>query len=335
MVLLDGDQEHKIAASIAESAAKVRYTLPRELKFSKLAKNARGRRVLRDAMKAVQSVGATIFFSVTEKRYLAASFVVETFLDPLWTDGAPIAMMSPIERRKAANLIYQACDDRILTEFLVACRAADRDLIVATGERAARRLEIHPSEEGPELANAIMGGLRDPFDWSAPEGAPALSNRPTPHTFTFVPLLGIADRYLRELGQVAQLIADEDAQFGPFLAEAVRLGQCDELFPGGVGPYGTPGPLTHVGERTERRSDDELGIQIADLMAGMIGAASRADMNGENLRGLGEAWAVLRKSLLKAVPSAFWQVSERMLGTLSRSFEGLLPNRDDWHCSRL
>lgn len=335
MVLLGADQERGIATAVADAAAKARHALPRELKFWRLAKKTQGRRVLQDMMRALRDNGARVFFSLTEKRYLAASFIVETFLDPLWTDGAPVEMLAALERRRAANLVYQVSDDGLLHQFLSACRLADRGLLVAAGERVARRLEVHPAEEAPQLAKALLRGLQDPFDWCMREDAPTRSNRPTPHTFTFLSLLSAVDRYLGATGDVAQLVSDEDAQFGAVLAEAFRLGQRSELFPGGISAYGTPGPITHVLARTEGHSHAEIGIQVADLVAGMVGAAARADVEGTDFADLGAAWMVLREVLADTALSHFWQVSERMLASVSRSFDGLVPPRDEWWWSRM
>lgn len=330
MVLVDRNQERALAITAEEAVARARYTQPREFKYSGLSKNARGRRVLQEILESVHENGARVFFSLTEKRYLAASFVVETFLDPLWTDGIPVEMLSHVERRKAANLVYQACDDDLLAEFLAACRSTERDLIAAAGERVARRLELHPSEDGPHLANAVAIGLKNPFGWNAAPDAPPRSHRPTPHTFAFLSLLSIADQFLRDTGDVAELIADEDAQFGPVLAEAFRLGRRADLFPSGVSPYGTPGPITQVRGREERRSDAEFGIQVADIVAGMIAAVAQADIAAKDLRELRGLWMALRTSLLASTPSSFWQVSERVLAKLTRSFEELVPPRDGW-----
>lgn len=329
MLLLDAHQEDELSAAIDRSRGEAPHRLPPELKFSRISRTGEGRRVLRDVMAALGHCGARLFFGITEKRYMAANLVVETFLDPLWTDGLPLELLTRVERRKAANLVYETCDDFVLSEFLAATRREDQAGVVSAGERVAARLDLHPAEDAPRVAWAVRQGIEDPFDWSKESDEPPLLKRPTANTFTFLSVISVVERHLRDTGGVAEMIADEDKQFGPILAGAFRMGLEARHFPGGVSAYGTPGPIRQIRARKERVSQDELGIQAADLAAGLIAAVAQDDMRGED-PSHEEPWNEMLSILPSVECSSYWNVSERMLARLTRSFGDMVPPRDGW-----
>src|SRR5213078_2981045 len=68
------------------------------------------------------------------------------------------------------------------------------------------------------------------------------------------------------------------------------------------------------------------GIQLADICAGLIASVARASRDDEPIH---RAWASLKAAILgNPVPAGFWQVSERSLRPLTRTFEKLTPPLD-------
>lgn len=335
VVLLSPEQLAAMSACIDAARVQVRNRIPPgELKFNQLAKTASGRQMLALVLEGLAAVGATVFFSLVEKRYLAANLVVETFLDPLCTAAAPAEFIDPGERRKASNLVHHVLNDALTAEFLAAMASLDRGALDAVGQRIAGRLTLHPADEGPTLAAVLHRTSADPFDWSQIDDV-RHARRPTPHSFAFAPLLSAVDQHLHKRGVTAVLVADVDAQFGPVLSRAFELARDPANFVGGVNFYGVSGPFERVRSLRHARSEVEPGIQLADLVAGLVATIARADVDGAPIDELAAPRHALRKALLRDAPSTYWQVSESALAKLTRSFGELVPPRDDWWWSRL
>lgn len=323
-----------IERGINEHARTLRRKLGKELKFSKLCSTPAGCSITATAIRIFDEVGVRVFFSLTEKRYLVASLVGEVFLDPLCTPGVPLDFLDQRLRRLAANLVYETCDDDILTEFHKSYLASASRCIVNVGQRIRARVALHPTADAEFIAKAMNVGIAHPYVPGLPPDVPRLLERPAAHTFTFIPLLAAVDRALQDTEQPATLIADEDRQFGELLETAVAFARDERLFPNGMSAYGVPGPIRCIRGRVEAQSHREFGLQMADLAAGLIGFVARKTLHHSPLNDLTEAWSRMLTVLRRSAPSAYWQVSERCLDTLKSVFLGATPASDNWWWTR-
>jgi len=296
--------------------------VPRELKFQRLAKSRKGKALIGRIIELLCDLQLPLFFSVTEKRFLAASLFVEAFLDPICNDNVAPHFSEPSTRKMAANLVNVVSSDDMLRAFLQASREGRTDSLTAVAERVASLLRFHPAPAAPHLAEAIARSAPKPFVPRLNPEHPRLMNRPTAHTFSLVALLWLVDQHLLESGMRASLIADTDLQFGPVLASAFRLATQVDIGPNPYSDFITP--ITHILSRTDAHSDDVLGLQLADLSAGLI-ATSIAAESASVANGNAAAWETLCSMLRNAPPSSYWVTSEGLLRRLSGACRDLLP----------
>lgn len=321
LVVVDPPQHVELDRGIASLLAKLPQQ-PVELKFKRLAKRKSGSGFIAGVMHLLKDLHVGVFFSLTEKRYLAASLVVETFLDPLCTPTAPPRFMRQDQRKMAANLVYAVSSDDTLSAFMTAFAERNAERMTEVATRIVSLLRFHPSRDATALAEALCESLHSPSVIPPNAGGPAMLNRPTAHTFTFLSILSVIDRRLAAQQQQAKLVSDADLQFGPVLDFAFELGREESLFPS---PYSEHiSPLTQIGSRTAGDSAQILGLQLADICAGLISAVALGPL-GDRPPGLTEAWAALQVALLSCEPSGFWEVSERAIREALPRFGKLAP----------
>src|SRR5262245_6075616 len=105
MVLLSPAQQVDIEADVSALLSS-RPQRPRELTYSQLSRRSSGEKFVEQAFEVLEQRRARVFFALVEKTYLAASFLVETFLDPLCSDRVPAEFGKKKMRIMASNLVY-------------------------------------------------------------------------------------------------------------------------------------------------------------------------------------------------------------------------------------
>lgn|GEM_PF-6928248 len=326
IVMLTESQEQNLEASLLDVRRK-RQEPSAELKFSKLVRSAKGMSLLAEAMRAIKTSEAKIFFSLVEKRFLAATLVTETLLDPFVSSNVDPVFTQRPNRILATNLVCAACSDALLEDFVHAIRKRDQSIVRGLCGRAIPLVRLHPAPEAAWIADAMESALGQAFDWSTFAEDPPRLGRITPHTFTFAALLAAVDA---RLTAPTKLVADADAQFGVLLDKTLELVRDASLFLDGKSAYGVPGPVRHISARKEADSSLTPGIQAADLIAGLTAAIARAAVEqGTGLVGAKPAWSELHAALVSSRPSSYWVVTESTLAKLSTDFAGLPPSHEE------
>ena len=171
-------------------------------------------------------------------------------------------------------------------------------------------------------ADALATVRDDPFIAPNDNTLPKLIAKPTPNTWTFVTVLGLIDRFLRSLEAHAVVVADADLQYGPLVKWSFKFGQNPELIPN---PYSNlDRPLERIVDLRHGDSTAELGVQVADLCAGLLTDAAVTSFAGNNH----VEWGASRAAFVEMsdrFPTSFWHVSEATLRTLGPAFRGLTP----------
>lgn len=266
-----------------------------ELKSSTLQGSARGRARYERIGHIASEYGARAFMSIVEKRYQVCVMILETYLDPELNDWAPRELYVPRFRQRFADACYEQLTDAVLAEFLGAVRSDDPKLIGQVGERLSTTLQFHPDAFVSQAARRMETRPDSVFRYS--ETRPKLpknSDLPASQYAAFYPGLELVDSYLEEIGEAGTLIRDEDLQFGEVLDLAFARSQAE-----GGEAYRRRQRLTHLGGCASAKSAKEVGVQLADLVAGIFGRAATQ--------------AVLQKSR----PKALAQVAAAWRGTLA------------------
>jgi hypothetical protein len=248
---------------------------PGELKSARLIASSRGRKRYEAIGESVCRQGARVLLSIVEKRYQACAMIAETFLDPFLHDDAPPEMKERAFRQKFSDACYDAIDDRRLVEFLEAVRADNAPAIVAVGKRFSATLRLHPDDFVSYAANRMEARTESVFRYSQRRnGLPRNSHIPASQYAAFYPGLQCVDAHLDRIAATAVLVRDEDAHFGEPLDIALERGKDLDLL-SGARDYGAL-QLNRIQSYRSASSEQELGIQIADLAAGVFGRAARA-----------------------------------------------------------
>lgn len=325
-VLLNQEQEQTLQVSISEFRRQDTELLGKELKFARLGRTQRGLRVVHAVGEALQEVGARLYFTINEKRYFACHILLETFLDIELNPLVPLESEMPGWRLWLANKVYDSITDAWLKDFIQASRADDVKALQEAGASLARMLRLHPDQRVVESAKLIEAGRKTPFRYGHVEpGMPGLNERFNPASAEFALALRLISQDMASRGEMARVVADVEKQFGAGMNASLELVKLpitdDEHY-----NYGMPGPATQLLERTEVASHDSLGVQLADIGAGIIGrvvgeAARRVSVERQVL----QAWAPFL-ALTQANPEGqWWRVSENRLGVLQRLFHGASP----------
>ena len=327
MVLLAPDEEERVLPEVSRLKSMLQQP-PAELKFKNLVKRDSGRALIDSVMRTIRDMGVRVLFSVTEKRYLAASLFVETFLDPLCTPGVPDSFKTHEMRTMAANLVYRVSAGDSLDLFMRAFGAHDPAAITATGRRFILLLQLHPADEAPALAEVLNSVIDKPYIHDGGEGIPRLLGRPTALTYTHAHLLHAVDECLHQAGQTGRLLADNDLQFGELLNASFEVARDPSIYPH---PYAIRDlPVTRITERLAVDSKDYLGVQLADLCAGVMAAAANAGFSDSPPAVPPIGWVDLQSATLALrTPAIYWQASEQMIRALQPSFGKLLPLLED------
>ncbi|WP_375745702.1 DUF3800 domain-containing protein [Corallococcus interemptor] len=329
LILLSSEQEHELEAVVADLRNKNRDLLQREMKFQKLGKTTMGLKVVRAVGQSLLSAGARIYFGITEKRYLACHLLVETFLDVDLNPSAPLESERPGWRRWLTNKVFDAVPDQLLMDLQSAIRSDDPEATRRVGESLVWLLKLHPDSRVTESWRMVESGLGNVFRYGLVRpDAPPRSERPTPAVTEFAIMLRAISQDLGGRGEVARIVSDTDRQFGESLSFSLMLAKSDERDDAHY-TFAMPGPATQLLERMEVSSESSLGVQVADIGAGII-----SRMAGDTCRALQldpkllDAWEPFL-ALAKMNPEyLWWRVSEKSLRMLMKPFAGTCPRLD-------
>lgn len=330
-ILLSPEQEQKIQTSIAEIRDEYSKLISKELKFSKLGKTRMGLGTVRKIGLALRNTGARLFFSITEKRFFACFLLTETFFDADLNPTAPPEQLIPGYRRWLTNKIYNTVPDQLLTETLIAIRADDVAATRRVGESLVRLLSLHPDDRVSEAARLLAAGLTNfhRFGMRRP-GAPRLFERPNPAAAEFAILLSAIDQELAQMGHVARIVSDATDQFGDCINFSLQLAKNPDCFDeNGLSLYGVPGPCKQILDRTEAPSETTLGIQLADIGAGIINRLAIEASTKEAIdQTLMNTWDPFQRMAQMNPHRIWWRVSEQFLKRLLKPFAGTCPKLD-------
>jgi hypothetical protein len=268
-------------AALATVSGKVQQLLqegaasPSELKSSQLLKSPLGRRRFGEIGRVVVEHGARVCLSIVEKRYQACAMIAETYLDPELHEFAPAQMRNRQSRQRFADACYNTLPDERLVEFLSAVDADIPEDIATIGKRFFETMRLHPDGFVCDAAHCIETRADHVFRYrQLREGLPKNANVPASQYLAFHPGLDCLEACLRAMGETGELLRDHDAQFGDVLDAAFAAGrQLDSL--AGARAYGAERQLNSIESCACASSAQELGIQLADLAAGVFGRVCR------------------------------------------------------------
>lgn len=266
-----------------------------ELKSSTLQGSVRGRARYERIGHIASECGARVFMSIVEKRYQVCVMILETYLDPELNDWAPQELYVPRSRQQFADACYEQLSDAVLAEFLGAVRSDDSALIGQVGERLSATMQFHPNEFVSQAARRMETHPDRVFRYSETRSEwPKNSDLPASQYAAFYPGLELVDAYLEEIRETGTLIRDEDRQFGDVLDLAFSRSQSE-----GGEAYRRRQRLTNLCGCASAKSSEVLGVQLADLVAGIFGRLATQ--------------AVVQKSHLKMLA----QIADAWRGTLA------------------
>lgn len=279
----DGATPHLVTAAAVLSAAAIaevdgqlqtlrktnRVQSRGELKYVSLRRSTSGLGLVRDIGRILVARGAVINYAIVEKAFNVCAMMVETYLDPEHNPKAPAENQGEL-RAEFANIFHEALDLSLLQSFAAACKADDVGQLAAVGVRIADRLDLHFVDAVRLLASTVRAGARNPFRFGAHfEAAPALQNLPASLSHAFLPALIKLNLCLEDLGLTGRLIADEDAQFGPLLDWIFALPGSSGIGPEVFMEFVNSVDTTRITGYERLSSERTLGVQLADLCAGI------------------------------------------------------------------
>lgn len=331
LILLSTEQEQRLQTAIADIRGEYPNLIVKELKFSKLGKTRMGLGAVRKIGLALKNVGARLFFSINEKRYFACHLLSETFFDAELNPLAPPEYLVPGYRRWLTNKIYGTVSDRLLAELLTAIRSDDEEGTRRVGESLVGLLRLHHDRRVSHAAELLAAGLTNFFRFGKKHpDAPSLSERPNPAVAEFAVLLSAIDQELAKQGAVARIVSDVDKQFGENINFSLELAKNPDCFDeSGHSQYGTRGPCTQLLERTEVSSETSLGVQLADIGAGIVNRVAFDSCRGKEMDStLMNAWEPFHRMAQMNPECTWWRVSEHSFKKLLKPFRGVCPPLD-------
>jgi hypothetical protein len=293
-----------------------------ELKSLKLLRSPRGRDRFAEVGGYLRNLGARICLSIVEKRYQACSIIVETFLDPELHEGAPPEMRLRPFRQKFVDACYDTLPDERLIGFLASVDDDNPNKIAAIGRGFRETLRFHPDEFVSHAADCIETRADEVWRYGQVRaGFPKNSHLPASQYAAFHPGLECVEACLTSICRTGSLLRDQDAQFGEALdaafASGRKLGELPEAW-----AYGAELQLNCIESCASASSAQQLGIQLADLAAGLFGRMSRDicqdKLKSEELYRIAGSW---RESLLD-MERHYVMVSDAKLSRLAPAIFG-------------
>jgi hypothetical protein len=299
-----------------------RATETSELKSLRLLRSPRGRSLFEEVGGCICALGTRVCLSIVEKRYQACSMIAETYLDPELHEFAPKEMRERRFRQRFADACYDTLTDERLADFLAAVESDTPEDIAIAGRRFFETLRFHPNDFVSHAAHCIETRADKVFRYrQLREGFPKSSHLPASQYAAFHPGLECVEAYLRNMGETGSLLRDQDAQFGEALDEAFARGRALDQFPG-ARAYGAGRQLNCIESCVSASSAQQVGIQLADLAAGLFGRMARdlfqKEPRSEQLYRIAESW----RGTLLDMERHYVMVSDAKLVDLARAIFG-------------
>lgn len=249
-----------------------------EWKAEKLLDRQSGRMFCESLLDMALKLGIPCMFGIAEKRFLLTGMLVETYLDPSENDLAPAQHEDEI-RKKLAGEIYKLTDDPLLEEFSAAVKSDDTKGIERVGNQIADRLKLHVDSSVAIWSRAIARGALLAFRFGERhEDMPKRAERPHPGIQTLFPTLLHLDAWLKGRNHVAALTIDEELPFNEVKKAAFELlSRPGNQFLDEIGAN----HLQNIRSMTFANSKSHFGIQLADILAGIVMRGARSWMRGE------------------------------------------------------
>jgi hypothetical protein len=257
------------------------HAAPRaELKGSKLLQSAPGRQAAVALLRAVYAAGATPFFVVMDRRFSIAGKIVDVFLDPFHQDAVawlPTAALK--ERRRITEMLSELLDAAAIEAFATAYRAPTVDAfsrvlgLIVPQVRRTGHFRLAGAFEG---AAKSVATIVESESYGSEHGEWAALNIPA-----LCHLLRLVDRFADDKGTFS-VVHDENDQFRRLFPRVVAsLTSGDSEHPDVRFPDGTIARMTlrNCGEFRMENSADELMLQAADLIAGVVSRVARQAMS--------------------------------------------------------
>ncbi len=286
-VLLTKDQEDLIASQLHPLLEKEGISHSYELSAVKLWQSSRGRTRWSHVLHLGHMAGATIYVSFVEKLFELCVRVASTYLDPDHNPKVNNHLITVEFRRLFHNAIYTSIPRELLARFLRACHSDDVPELKSIGLTLGRQLGLHPDPRVAHGADVIIAGLNDVYRFGQRlEGVPKNIHLSNSQSTAFLPSLIYLDSALGSHNLKARIVRDQDMQFGEILDFTYEF------------LSGPPSPLVNIVSCIEEISSRSVGIQIADLAAGITERVLTAKLAGQSLKPDGLAiWKSLRASL--------------------------------------
>lgn len=281
--------EARLELMLSRSAAS-----PLELKSAQFLRSERGCDRYVEIGEWLSGLGARVCLSIVEKRYQTCSLIKDTYLDPLEHEFAPEEMANHRFAQRFADACYDALSDERLTEFLLAVDGDVPETIAAVGQRLSAMLRFHPDDFVSHAATCIETRPGKVFRRAKRRSAlPKNSHIVASQYAAFHPGLDRVEACLRAMGQTGSLLRDHDAQFGELLDWAYAVGRELDQHHGGYA-YGAQHQLDSIESCASASSEQQLGIQLADLAAGLVGRIARdvclRSQSKEELNRIASSW---------------------------------------------
>ena len=291
-----------------------------ELKSARLIASRKGRETLAAIGVAMAALGARIVLSVVEKRYQICFLIVETYLDPVYCEGALPEMIHAGARQRFADACYDMLDDPTLATFLNAVRTDDVTELSSVGDQISSRLRFHPDDLVYRAAPTMATDPERVFRHCAKRDNLPIKFSPTSQYAAFYPGLKTVDAVLASQGETATVIRDNDSQHGHFL---------DLVFSTGRNLEGTPLEAVYGAQRLEHllgcepvNSSTSVGVQIADLAAGVFGRAIQSSVMARKPTAEANITAEAWRPMLLPRSSHYVAVSDAQLGAIEAAMFG-------------
>lgn len=288
-VLFTREQQENITSQISSLLKKENLPLSTELRSVKLWQSTRGRRRYDEILRIVHDAGINVFVTYSEKLFEVCVLIVETYLDPLYNPEVRGHLLDIGFKRLLGNSIYNSISRSLLKLFLTACNTDDVDALRSVGSRLAKQLALHPDDRVSHAAQVIAAGLGNFYRFGQRvQDAPTNINLTSSHITVFTPALLYIDSMLDSFRLKARLVRDQDIQFGGVLDYAYQF----LLQP--------PLQIRNIISSEEGVSSQSIGLQIADLAAGITARVLNAKYNGRSLKpDQWSIWKSLRGSILR------------------------------------
>jgi hypothetical protein len=249
-----------------------------EWKAEKLLDRQSGRMFCESLLDMVLNSGMPCMFGIAEKRFLLTGMLVETYLDPTKNILAP-AQDDDELRKKIASEIYKLTDDTLLEEFSAAVKSDDTKGVESVGNQIAGRLKLHIDSNIAIWSQAISRGALLAFRFGERhEDMPKRAERPHPGIQTLFPALLHLDAWLKGKDHVADLMIDEELPFNEVKRAAFELlSRPGNQFLNEI----CVSHLQNIRSMTFANSKSHFGIQLADVLAGIVMRGARNWLRGE------------------------------------------------------